>query len=108
MKKISTEKKYTDKHSGIKYSQLDINQNKAKAAKILFERQFDEEEYNFCQECGINGSSAKLDPAHIKSVAQCIADGDIELIWSVINHKILCRGCHKVEDGLNLQFKTQE
>jgi hypothetical protein len=105
---------YTDKHSGKKYTQQQIDFNYSKSRKSLLRVQRDIYGYNFCIECknqhDQNGiippdemEFKLLDCSHIKSRQQCKNDSEIEKIWSVDNLQILCRHHHTEFDGLNLK-----
>jgi 5-methylcytosine-specific restriction endonuclease McrA len=100
--------KYTDRSSGQKYSQHQIDRYIGRACKILFYNQRDEYGYNFCEKCKKNHTSVKLDCSHIKSRKKCKEDGEIKKLWSMDNLQVLCRDCHKKYDGLDLQFTKEE
>ena len=95
---------YTDKHSGKKYTQQQIDRNLSKAKKELRQEQIDEYGYQFCVSCGINSSHSIIDCSHVKSVKWCKEHSEIELIWDKSNMDLLCREEHQKRDGLTLQF----
>ncbi len=77
----------------------------AAKAKAL-ENQFNEHDYNFCEECGRNSSGTRLDCSHDISVKKAKENGETEQCWNVGNITILCRECHKEKDKLNLKFTS--
>lgn len=98
---------YIDKHSGVKYSQKEIDENTRKAKVKYREIQimdFDSG-VNFCEECyrlhqeeGFIPPKTMeykiIDVSHEKSVQQCKNEGLIEKVWDFRNFKLLCRKHH--------------
>ncbi|MHC0442344.1 HNH endonuclease signature motif containing protein [Flavobacterium sp. 3-210] len=83
-------------------AQIEAKMRVAKAKAL--ENQFDEHRYNFCEQCGRNGSGTRLDCSHDISVKKAKENGKSEQCWNVGNITILCRECHQKKDGLNTQF----
>jgi len=59
--------------------------------------------YVFCSKCK-RSQGVQLDCAHIVSVDECQKQGCSEKAYDVDNLKVLCRECHKKQDGLDLKF----
>lgn len=93
--KTSTGEKFTT-------AQIETKMRVAKAKAL--EKQFDEFDYNFCEQCGRNASGTRLDCSHDISVKKAKENGQSEQCWNVGNITILCRECHQKKDGLNTQF----
>jgi len=85
---------------GTRYTQSQIEKLITKAKATALERQFDEYRYNFCEECGKNGSGTYLDCSHEISVKKAKENGMAEQCWNVGNIVIRCRQCHKKHDKL--------
>jgi 5-methylcytosine-specific restriction endonuclease McrA len=83
-------------------SQIDrkIHQAKAEALRL----QYEDHGYNFCEECGNNGTGTRLDCSHDISVKKAKENGQSEHAWNPVNITILCRTCHQEKDKLNLKF----
>lgn len=81
----------------IKQSVIERLIRKAKAEKLR--QQFDEHDYNFCENCGIS-SGTYLDCSHKISVKKAKENGNTELCWDVNNIDVLCRLCHQKRDKL--------
>ena len=94
--KTSTGERFTQ-------SQIDARIRIAKAKAL--ELQFNEHGYNFCFQCGSNGSGTRLDMSHDYSVGKAKAEGKTEKCWDVKNLNLLCRSCHKEKDGLDTKFE---
>lgn len=92
----------TSQGERVTQSQIDSRIRKAKAQAL--ENQFEEHGWNFCEECGHNGSGTRLDCSHDISVKKAKENGMTEQCWNVGNITILCRSCHQKKDKLNLQF----
>jgi len=90
----------TSAGESIPQSVIEIRITKAKAAAL--KRQFDEFEYNFCEQCGVS-SGTYLDCSHDISVKKAKENGMAEQCWNVGNITILCRKCHAEKDKLNIQ-----
>lgn len=86
----------------VSQSQIDNRVRKAKATAL--EIQFEEHGWNFCEECGSNGSGTRLDCSHDISVKKAKENGMTEQCWNPGNITILCRSCHQKKDKLNLKF----
>lgn len=84
-------------------SQIDAKIKKAKAEAL--QNQIDNYDYNFCEQCGKNGSGTYLDCSHEISVKRAKEEGKTEQAWNVKNIVIRCRKCHQKHDKLNVQFK---
>ena len=102
--KLKRKRMYTDKKTGQRYDQTQINRYIGRACKLKHETQRENFGYNFCENCGKNSTSTRLDCSHIKSRQKCKNDGEIEKLWDLDNLQLYCRDCHKKFDGLNLQF----
>lgn len=74
--------------------------------KKALEKQFDNYGYNFCEDCGHNGSGTRLDCSHDISVKKAKEEGKTEQCWNVGNIVIRCRICHQIKDKNNIQFLT--
>ena len=81
----------------IKQSVIDSLIRKAKAQKLR--EQFEEHQYNFCENCGIS-SGTYLDCSHNESVKSCKENGRTEKAFDVNNITVLCRKCHQIHDKL--------
>lgn len=92
----------TSQGERVTQSQVDSRIRKAKAKAL--QNQFEEHGWNFCEECGHNGSGTRLDCSHDISVKKAKDTGQTEQCWNVGNITILCRSCHQKKDKLNLQF----
>lgn len=68
-----------------------------KAKKEKLKEQFNEFNYNFCEDCGISNGTY-LDCSHDKSVKWCKDNGKTELAFDVNNITIRCRRCHNIHD----------
>jgi hypothetical protein len=80
-------------------------EEKMRVAKAqLLQNQFEEFGYNFCEECGNNGSGKRLHCSHDISVKKAKEEGKAELCWKVGNMTVLCEDCHQVKDGLDIQW----
>lgn len=90
---------------GERFTQSQIDRKIRKAKAEALKRQFEEYGYNFCEECGNNGSGTRLDCSHDYPVGRAKAEGKTEQSWNVKNIVIRCRRCHQEHDKLNLQFQ---
>lgn len=106
MRKVSKEKKYKDKHTGIYYSQMDINRKETEAKKRLRHNQYQEHGFAFCVKCGVNSNYSIIDCSHHKSKLWCKNNSEIELIWNIENMELICRKCHQKKDKLDTQFNS--
>ena len=105
---------YTDKHSGIRYSEKEIKVMISKAKSQLLENQSDEYGFNYCVKCqemaeqGIripnDMSHQRITCAHIKSVKECKEDSDIETLFSPDSMVVECLWHHQRRDKLHTQF----
>lgn len=86
----------------LKQSVIDSLIKKAKGQKIRI--QFDDNGYNFCEECGIS-TGVYLDCSHDESVKSCKENGRTEKCFDTDNITILCRSCHEKKDKLNIKWK---
>ena len=86
----------------VKQSVVDYRTSKAK--EQVLQNQLYEYGYNFCEECGHNGSKFPLDCSHDYSVGQAKKDGKTEQAWNIKNIVIRCRDCHQKHDKLDLQW----
>lgn len=86
----------------VKQSVIDRKIREAKAEALRL--QFEEHGWNFCEECGHNGSGTRLDCSHDYSVGRAKSEGKTEQAWNVKNIVIRCRSCHQDRDGLKLKF----
>ena len=59
---------------------------------------FNRDDYT-CQKCKRKGGF--LHPHHLKSVKECIATNNIDLVFEVDNGQTLCKECHMTLHGLN-------
>lgn len=104
---------YTDKYSGVKYSQREIDINLRIAKQELIDIQKEEHGWNFCVKCAEEAEDggiiendmahSLLDCSHNKPVKKCKEDSEIEKIWDVNNMTILCRYHHAEYDKLSIQ-----
>ena len=90
--------------TGEKFTQSQIERRITEAKGKALQKQMDNHDYNFCEQCGKNASGTRLDVSHDISVKKAKESGQSEQCWNVANLTILCRQCHKIKDGLNLQF----
>ena len=90
--------------SGERLTQSQVESRIRKAKAKALENQFNEYDYNFCEECGKNANNTRLDCSHDISVKKAKEEGKTELCWDVRIIVIRCRGCHQKKDKLNLQF----
>lgn len=91
--------------SGKRYTQPEIEKKIREAKKQLLQNQLFDFGYNFCEECGHNGSGTRLDCSHTISVKKAKENGQTELCWDVSNLRVLCREHHSEYDQNNLQWK---
>lgn len=90
--------------TGDRYTQKQI-EVKIRAAKIAaLQNQNNDFGYNFCEDCGCNGSGTRLDCSHDYSVKKAKEEGKTEQCWNVKNIIIRCRSCHEKHDKLNLNL----
>lgn len=89
--------------SGEKFTTAQIEAKIRIAKAAALEKQHDEFDYNFCEQCGRNASGTRLDCSHDISVKKAKENGQSEQCWNVGNITILCRECHQIKDGLNIQ-----
>jgi len=94
---------YSDSN-GKRYTTPQIERNIKKVALELLEEQRIEFGYNFCQRCKRNASNTRLDVSHNYSRKKAKEDGCVEVLWTKKFLEILCRYCHKLKDGLHIQF----
>jgi hypothetical protein len=90
--------------SGEKFTTAQVESRMRIAKAAALEKQFNEFDYNFCEECGRNASNTRLDCSHDISVKKAKENGQTEQCWNVGNITILCRECHQEKDKLNTQF----
>ncbi len=83
--------------SRLKQSVIERLITKAKAQKVR--EQFEEHQYNFCEQCGVS-SGTYIDCSHDISVKECKESGRTELCFDVENITILCRKHHQIKDKL--------
>ena len=86
--------------NGERFTQNQIERKITQAKAKALENQFDEHRYNFCEECGNNGSNTYLDCSHEISVKKAKEEGKTEQCWNVRNIVIRCRQCHQKHDKL--------
>lgn len=84
----------------LKQSVIENLIRKAKAQKL--KQQFECNDYNFCENCGVSNGTY-LDCSHNESVKSCKENGRAEKAFDVNNITILCRDCHQIKDKLNIQ-----
>lgn len=89
---------------GEKVTQIQIDYRVKKAKSEVLEKQRQEHDYNFCEDCGKNASGTRLDCSHDYPVGKAKADGKTEQSWNVDNITIRCRKCHQKKDKLDLKF----
>lgn len=94
--------------SGERVTQSQIDALIRVAKQKSLQQQLDDHGYNFCEQCGRNGSGTRLDCSHDYPVGKAKADGKTEKCWDVKNIVIRCRGCHQKRDGLDLKFSTKQ
>ena len=85
--------------------QIDDKVRLAKAERLKL--QFEEHGWNFCEQCGSNGSGTRLDCSHDISVKKAKEEGKAELAWNVGNIVVRCRDCHNEHDGTKIQLNWQ-
>ena len=90
--------------TGERFSQSQIERRITDAKAKALQNQIDEFGYNFCEQCGKNGSSTRLDCSHEISVKRAKEEGKTEQCWNVKNIVIRCRGCHQKHDKLDSKF----
>ena len=90
--------------TGERFSQSQIERKITEAKAKALEKQRDEFDYNFCEQCGKNASGTRLDCSHDISVKRAKEEGKTELCWDIRNIIIRCRPCHQKHDKLDLQF----
>jgi len=90
---------------GTRVTQSQIDSRVRKAKGEVIKSQFDQYGYNFCEECGHNGSGTRLDCSHDYSVGKSKSEGKTEQSWNIKNIIIRCRKCHQEKDGLGLKLK---
>lgn len=102
--------------NGNRVSKAEIDRNVRKAKELKLQSQLNEMGFNYCEQCMVEGYSAKADPMELKildcshdwSVNRCQTSGRSELAWDVNNIYVLCRYHHKIKDKLNLRFSGNE
>ena len=92
--------------NGKRISQAEIDRKTTAAKKQLIQDQLDEFGYNFCTTCKRNDCKP-VDCAHVISVDEAKKTGRSELCYDVENMELTGRFCHKKQDGLDLQFNTE-
>ena len=93
-------------YKGVSKSTIDRRVREAKAR--LLEKQIDERGYNWCVDCGVNGSNTRLDCSHRISVKDCqeLKHIPLELAWDEDeNLDVLCRECHQRRDKLDVKLE---
>lgn len=90
--------------TGERFTQSQIEKKIKEAKAEALQKQIDEFEYNFCEQCGHNGSGTRLDCSHDISVKRAKEEGRTEQCWNLKNIIIRCRSCHQKHDKLNTQF----
>lgn len=90
--------------TGERFTQSQIDRKITEAKAKALQKQIDEFDYNFCEQCGRNASGTRLDCSHDISVKRAKEEGKTEQSWDVKNIVIRCRSCHQKHDKLNLQF----
>jgi membrane protease subunit (stomatin/prohibitin family) len=90
--------------NGERFTQSQIERKITEAKAKALEKQCNEHDYNFCENCGRNASNTRLDCSHGISVKRAKEEGKTEQCWNVGNIEILCRACHQIKDKLHLQF----
>ena len=95
---------YSDKN-GKRYttSQIDAKIRLVKAIKL--DKQLQEHNYNFCEQCLINASNSILDVSHTISVKEAKETGNSQLCWDLDNLRVLCRTCHAKYDKNYIQWR---
>ena len=78
------------------------------AKKQLLQNQIFDFGFNFCEECGRNGSGTRLDCSHKISMKVAKETGRTELCWDINNMNVLCREHHEERDKLNIQFNENK
>lgn len=91
---------------GNRVNQSEIDRKTTAAKKELIENQLIDEGYIYCKTCGRN-DCVPVDCAHKISVGEAKKTGRAELCWSLENMELTGRFCHKKQDGLDLQFNTE-
>lgn len=89
---------------GERFTQSQIDAKIRKAKEEALQNQQNNYGYNFCEQCGHNGSGTRLDCSHDISVKRCKEEGRTEQAWNVKNIIIRCRSCHQKHDGLDIRF----
>lgn len=84
---------------GTRFTQSQIERKITQAKAKALEKQFDEYQYNFCEDCGIS-QGTYLDCSHEISVKKAKEEGKTEQCWNVGNIIIRCRNCHQKHDKL--------
>ncbi|MEO0902419.1 MAG: hypothetical protein AAFY00_10500 [Bacteroidota bacterium] len=92
---------------GNRYTTDQIEKKIKKAALEVLDMQFLEHGYNFCTVCKRNDCKP-IDVSHDYSRKKAKEDGCVEVLWAHDNLKITGRDCHKVKDGLNLQYSHED
>ena len=92
---------------GSKVTQAQIDRNIRKAKELLIQSCIDRYGYVYCQKCKQNDCKP-VDCSHNKSIRQCKNEGKTELCWSLNNMELIGRNCHKIKDGLNLQYGSNK
>ncbi len=93
--------------SGERFTQSQIDY-KIRIAKLEKLKQLEDElGYVVCQRCHRNDCTP-IDVSHNISVKEAKESGQTELCWALSNLEVLGRECHKIKDGLNLQFRKIE
>ncbi|AWG26025.1 hypothetical protein [Flavobacterium kingsejongi] len=90
---------------GERFLQTQIDRKIREAKSQTLQNQIENYGYNFCEQCGHNGSGTRLDCSHEMSVKRAKEEGKTEQAWNVKNIVIRCRKCHQKHDKLNVQFK---
>lgn len=91
--------------TGERVTQSEIDAKTKEAKRKALQKQFDENGYNFCEDCKRNINGNRLDCSHEIPMDKAKKNGQTEKCWDVNNIIIRCRSCHEKKDGLNLQFK---
>ena len=98
MKAFSTTNSYyTSDGERLNRAQIETRIRKAKAEKI--DQFLLENDYCFCEQCGVNASNTRIDCSHVVSVKECLESGFAEKAFDVENIKLLCRSCHNKHDN---------
>lgn len=104
---------YTDKYSGERYTQKQIEKHLHNSKAELLSLQRENYGWNFCVECSELAQQGVRIPddlehktitcAHIKSVKKCKDDSEIERIWDVKNMIPECLYHHAIRDKNNIK-----